>query len=61
MITGFFYETRAYTVALMTGPAHVIANDELFAGIRFLAMESMYAEVVGIIETASVPGVLNTM
>lgn len=61
MTAGFFYKTRAYMVTFMAESAHVITDDELVAGIRLLAMESMYAEVVGVIETASVPGVLDTM
>jgi hypothetical protein len=45
----------------MAGTAHGITNNDFFTGIGFPAVESMNTKVIGIIETALVPGVLCTV
>lgn len=53
----FPFETRADAVALMTGAAQGIADDELAAGVGFLTAVTVNAEVIGIVKAAAVPGV----
>lgn len=45
----------------MTGTAQGIAEYDLVTGISFLTAEPVDAEVIGIVEAAPVPGILNAV
>lgn len=55
--TSFLYKAGTYAVTLVAGTAVVVANEKLIAGIGRFTPKSVDTEVVGIIETASVPGI----
>ena len=51
----FPFKTGTDAVALMTGPAGGVADDQLVTDIRFLAAITMDAEAVGVVEAAPIP------
>ena len=55
--TVFPFKAGTDAVALMAGTAFCIAYDQLVTGIRLLAVVTMNAEVIRVIETPPVPGV----
>lgn len=58
---GFPFKPRADIVAPMAGTAKSIADNKLVAGVGLFTMVAMDTEVVGIVKTAPVPCVYNTM
>jgi hypothetical protein len=57
--TGFFYKTRADTVAFVAGSAHGITDNQFVAGVCLFATKSVNAKVIRIIEAATIPSVQN--
>ena len=51
------FKSRTDAITFVTEPACSIADDQLVTGVLLLATISMDAEVIGVIETPSVPGV----
>ncbi len=60
-ITAFRFKARTDLIALMTGAACVITDDQLVAGIGLFTAEPMDTEVVRVVKTASIPGVDTAM
>ena len=56
-ITAFRLKAGTDLIALVTGAACLITDDQLVTGIGFFAPETMDAEVIGVVKTPSVPGV----
>jgi hypothetical protein len=55
--TGFFYKTRADTVAFVAGSAHGITNDEFVTGVCLFTTKSVYTKVIRTIEATTIPSV----
>ena len=61
LLAGFSFKAGADVVASMAGTAKGITDDELVASVGLLTTEAMETKVVGIVKTAPVPSVYNTM
>ena len=61
LLAGLSFKARADVVASTAGTAKGITDDELVASVGLLTTEAMDTKVVGIVKTAPVPCVYNTM
>ncbi len=57
----FTFKTAAHIVALMAGSAHVVTDENFIACVGLFTMESVDAEVVWVVKTATVPCIDGSM
>ena len=57
----FTLEVLTYLIAFMTAAALAVTDEELIAYIGLSAVETLHAEVLGIIEGTLVPSIHRTM
>lgn len=57
----FRFKTAANAITFMTGFAFDITDEQFAAGIGLLIIKTVDTEVIGIIETAAIPGIDTAM